>query len=283
MSNCRLMFHNMWNCDQNQPAWEEKGLDCSADHRLGIFCEKLFKEIDADIIGGQEVSAYMAKLLMLNNQKYGNPYAIIWGNYTPILYRTDKFELVDTEYLYYPETYDGFEGKFNDAGSKSCNLGVFRSKEDGALFVFATTHLWWMEDYDPNKKYSRLGSSTVRTIQLSMACELVKKYAQKYNCPAILGGDLNTEYATEAVQKALASGFNHAHDVATEYADDTNGWHHCGRDGYVPMVHKPFAQAIDHILVYNASADTVRRFDRYTPNYYDSLSDHSPVFVDVKF
>ena len=281
MSTIRLMSHNQWNCDNNQPAWEEKGLDCSAEYRLKRFMP-LFKEIAPDIIGGQEVSAYMAKLLKLYCQEAENPYAIIWGGYTPLLYKTDKFELVDTEYLYYPETYEGFEGKFNDAGSKSCNLGVFRCKQDGKLFIFATTHLWWMEEYDPKIKYSRVGSDRVRTIQLSMACDMIKKYAKKYNCPAILGGDLNTYYRSEAIQTALASGFDHAHDVATDYADDTNGWHHCGRDGFVPMVHKPFSEAIDHILVHNAPKDMVVRFDRYTPDYYVSLSDHSPVFVDIK-
>jgi hypothetical protein len=271
------MTHNIWNRDKNSPDWEEKGFDCSAEARVGGLL-RVWQETQPDVIGCQESSALMADLV-----KEGMPdYTLIWGRFTPILYRADKLELVDSEFLTYPEYIEGFEGKFNDAGSKSCNLGVFRCKEDGKLFIFATTHLWWMEEYDPKIKYSRVGSDRVRTIQLSMACDMIKKYAKKYNCPAILGGDLNTYYRSEAIQTALASGFDHAHDVATDYADDTNGWHHCGRDGFVPMVHKPFSEAIDHILVHNAPNDLVVRFDRYTPDYYVSLSDHSPVFVDIK-
>ena len=38
---------------------------------------------------------------------------------------------------------------------------------------------------------------------------------------------------------------------------------------------------IDHILIKFAPVDFVRRFERYTPDYYLPLSDHSPVFADV--
>ena len=43
----------------------------------------------------------------------------------------------------------------------------------------------------------------------------------------------------------------------------------------------PFKEAIDHILVKFAPEGFVRRFERYTPDYYLPLSDHSPAFADV--
>ena len=76
-------------------------------------------------------------------QDEGVNYTLIWGRFTPILYRPDKFELLDSEFGAYPEHMDGYEGIFNDVRSKSFNIGVFREKESGNVFVFATTHLWW--------------------------------------------------------------------------------------------------------------------------------------------
>ena len=40
--------------------------------------------------------------------------------------------------------------------------------------------------------------------------------------------------------------------------------------------------AIDHILVTGAEDGFVRRFERFSPDYYFPLSDHSPAFVDVE-
>ena len=41
------------------------------------------------------------------------------------------------------------------------------------------------------------------------------------------------------------------------------------------------ADAIDHILVKGMPEGAVKRFDRYTPEYYLLLSDHAPVYIDV--
>ena len=138
----RIMTHNVWNKDFNAPDWKEKGEDCSAPARVwGLL--RVYRETMPDIIGGQEFSALMADLVKQGFENENQDYALIWGRFTPILYRTDKFELIDSAFGTYPEKMEGFEGSFNDAKSKSWNLGVFRIKESGKCFIFATTHLWW--------------------------------------------------------------------------------------------------------------------------------------------
>ena len=90
MSTIRLMTHNIWNRDKNSPAWEEKGFDCSAEARVGGLL-RVWQETQPDVIGCQEASALMADLV-----KEGMPgYTLIWSRFTPILYRTDKLELVE--------------------------------------------------------------------------------------------------------------------------------------------------------------------------------------------
>ena len=283
MATLRLMSQNQWNYTPNAPAWEEKGLNCSAEVRMRGHV-RVFKELMPDICGGQEVNKDMQQFFKFYCMEEGLPYTQIWGNYTPLIYRADKLELLDTEYSLYPVTVEGYTGKFNDALSKSLNLGVFRNKESGKVFLFATTHLWWMQGKYPDRPNYREGSDHVRALQIREAVERIEAYRAKYdNCPAIFVGDMNTGYHSEAIQFALTEGaYKHAHDVATEYRHEGRGYHSCGPTGFGPWQEAPFETAIDHILVKGLDGNAVKRFERYTPEYYLTLSDHAPVYIDVE-
>ena len=281
MSKLRLMSQNQWNCVNNNEFWAERGEDCSAEVRMKGHV-RILKELLPDIVGGQEVNAQMQKYLKYYCMDENLPYTQIWGSFTPLIYRADKLELLDSDFLLYPETVDGYEGCFNDVRSKSCNLGVFRNKESGKVFVFATTHLWWKSS-DPNAGHYQHGSDEVRAMQIASAIEMIEKYQRKYDgCPVFLVGDLNAVYEAKAVQYALQEkGFSHAHDIAA-YANEENGYNGCGPRKIGVWDHKPFKTAIDHILVRDLPAGAIERFDRYTPDYYLLLSDHAPIYVDVE-
>lgn len=285
MSKLRFMSQNQWNVITNFPEWEEQGLDASAKNRMKGHV-RVFQELMPDIIGGQEVNMEMQKYLKFCCMDAGLPYTQIYGHYTPIIYRADKLILLDTEYILYPEYVEGYDGIFNDDASKACNLGVFQDKQSGDIFIFATTHLWWKNGNDPAHKWYQAGSDQVRTMQIKLAKQLIEKYQEKYNnCPAILAGDLNAVYHSEAIQYAITEGnFQHAHDVAVEYAHEGEGYNLIDLHGPGKVWEKgTFYQAIDHILIKDMPQGSVRRFDRYTPDYYLALSDHAPVFVDIEF
>ena len=279
MGNLRLMSHNIWNCDNNLPAWQAKGEDCSAQARMPGMV-RVYRETGPDIIGLQEVSLLQADLLLRGLLDDGQRYAMLWGKFTPVIYRQDRLELVESEFYTYPEEMDGWDGEFNDVKSKSCSIAVFRDKQDGKLLVFATTHLWWKNN-DPKAKNYQAGSDEARVYQLNMTMDRLEAYHEKYGCPVVLVGDLNSKYNSPVIQNALAREFEHAHNIAVEFADEDWGYHYCFGDGYKPYEPAPFEKAIDHILVKYAPAGFVRRFERYTPEYYMPLSDHSPVFADV--
>lgn len=275
------MSQNQWNCTPNHPWWEEHGLDCSAECRMKGHV-RVLSELMPDVLGGQEVNMEMQKHLLWGCLESSLPYTQIYGNYTPIVYRADKLELLASEYIMYPEYGYRYEGKFNDSRSKTCNLGVFKVKEDGKVFIFATTHLWW-KDGDPESKNYQEGSDEVRAVQMKMACDLVDKYIAKYGCPAFLVGDMNASYNSPAIDYALTEGgFEHCHNVATDFIHEGVGYHNCGPNSCGEWWDKPFEEAIDHILVKGAPDGCVKRFDRYTPEYYLLLSDHAPVYVDVE-
>lgn len=276
MAKLRLMTHNQWKCDKNLPAWEEKGFDCSASVRVRGFIH-VYKDTMPDIIGCQEVSFVMADKLIRYAAQEGLRYALLWGRDTPIVYRQDKFELVDSDFSLFPDEFPGHEGIFNNHQTKSWTLGVFRIKENGKLLIYASTHLWYKNEKEQPH------SDEARKYQLNIVMEKVAQYREKYHCPAIIVGDLNANYNSPAVQHALSSGYVHAHDVAVEYADEAMGYHYCFGDGFKTEYRTdPFTSAIDHILVIGSDEGFVRRFERFSPDYYFPLSDHSPAFADVE-
>lgn len=280
----RLMTHNVWNRDENLPAWEEMGKDCSANARVGGLVQ-VYLDTQPDIIGGQEVSSLMADLLKEHCHSAGLEYTLIWGRFTPILYRAEKIELLDSEFGTYPEMMEGYAGSFNDVKSKAWNLGVFREKASGKVFVFATTHLWWKKEgsselgriYQPH-------SDKARELQIAILADKIEQYRKKYSCPVVLVGDLNTGYCSKAVEYLLGKGYRHAYHIATEYAEESVGYHACTNTGYEKAYSKaPFENAIDHIYLLGEQSGAVKRFERYSPEYYLPISDHSAAYIDIKF
>lgn len=276
----RIMSNNQWKNDENTPYWEERGLDCSAAVREKGFAE-IYRRFAPDIIGLQEVSALMVDYLMRNLQELGLPFALVWGRDTPILYRRDKLELVDSDFLVYPRSVPGLDGEYNNNDTKSYAVAVFRSKENGKLLGLMSTHLWWKSD-DPSVPHYQAGSGLARAYQIGIAIDRLNALSADYPIPQIILGDFNTPYASDPIDMAFSKGFVHAHDVAVEYRAESNGWHPCGPTILGPYNPSSFDKAIDHILVRNAPEGFVRRFEREMPDDYLVLSDHAPVWIDVE-
>lgn len=274
MAKLRIMSNNIWWCDKNTEAWGAQGLDCSAGNRApGLL--RMYQETQPDIIGLQECSSVMAHQLMTLFAENDAPYALLWGRNTPIIYRRDVFELIDSEVHVYPEQIPGLEGSFNDRKTKSCCISVLRLKESGKLIIFATTHLWYKTDS------KQPGSEKAKAWQLSQLLDRLDVFQAQYDCPAVVVGDFNTWPTGIAVRTATERGFTHAHDIAIEHADDTSGMHYCYSDGYNNIIREGgFAHSIDHILIRGVLP--VSRFERYCPDYYLPLSDHSPAWIDTE-
>ena len=132
-----------------------------------------------------------------------------------------------------------------------------------------------------NWKHYQIGSDEARIYQLGLLMDKADEFIAKYNCPAILVGDMNTYKTSKCIQGAYARGFKDAFTLAVEYADDGHGHHVCGEQGYGPYTPASHEKALDHILVKNAPEGFVRRFDRLKDEYYMPLSDHLPVYIDV--
>lgn len=275
----RIMSNNQWRCDENKPWWQARGLDCSAETRERGFV-RFYLETAPDILALQEVSPLMLEKLLVFAQEAGLDYAAVWGRDTPILYRRGLFELVDSSFLIYPETVPGFDGSFNNSNTKSFCAAVFRHKAAGRLLTVMSTHLWWKSS-DPSDKNHQPHSDEARAAQMTLAIDELDRLRGEYTAPQLLLGDLNAVYGSMAVKAAFDRDFEHAHDIARGYRDETNGMHPCGPEVLGPYEVRGFDASIDHILARGLQGAYVERFERRMPEYYLPLSDHAPVWIDL--
>ena len=272
----RLMSNNLWWCDLNHDAWAEMGENCSNASRAPGFA-RLYGEVMPHVIGFQECSGRMGHTLMMHISQAGLPYAMLWGKDTPIAYRKDLFELVDSWFYLYPEEIPGLEGAFNNLNTKSYSIALLRLKETGQLLLFATTHLWYKSDA------ACPGSEDAKAWQVERLVDKLDELQGQYDCPAVVVGDFNTWPAAKAIRAAKARGFAHAHDVATEFADETCGHHFCCDKGFDTQVSEGgFEKSLDHILVRGVKEGAVCRYERSYADYYMPLSDHFPLWIDME-
>lgn len=282
-----LMSNNQWKCDKNREAWLERGEDCSAEARVGGLV-RAYTEIMPDVLGLQEVSVHMAGLMMAHMSRIALPdggearYAYISGGDTPIVYRSDKYKLLESGFYLYDEHIDGFEGSFNNGETKSYCFGVFEAREGGQRFALMTTHLWWKSS-NPEAKNYQAHSNEARAHQIGLASAKMDEIHAKYGCPCVLMGDFNASMNSLCLERAQAEGWVEVHDICSGDCDETRGHHPCSPAGYARGDAGQFSQAIDHIMLKNAPGAVVNSFRRLTDEWFDPISDHYPLYIDVKW
>lgn len=282
-----LLSNNQWKNDYNRPAWEERGEDCSAEVRVeGLV--RAYKQILPDMIGLQEVSVHMADLMMDRMRTFQDEhgetvhYEYLSGGDTPIVFRSDRFLLMESGFLRYPKEIPGLTGEYNNAWTKSYTYGVFQCIETGKMLIFMSTHLWWMSS-DPQAKHYMPASNQARAWQLRLASRTVQELVEKYQCPAVIVGDFNAGMGSLCLDAAAELGWKELHDLAADDAerDNTRGHHPCGPEGWTRNEAGVFAQSIDHMMLLNGEGVRVHTFRRLTDTWYDPISDHYPLYSEI--
>ena len=253
MAKIRIASMNVWNCLGNFPEWEERGLDCSAAVRVPGLA-RVVEEILPDVLGGQEVNRDMQTQFGYAFHDAGLPYTMIWGNFTPIFYRSDRLELIDASFICYPEHMEGYEANFNDWRSRTCTAAAFREKESGKCFAVGTTHLWY------RREIIVPGSDEARRRQIGIAMDRLEAFsAACEGCPAFLVGDMNARRDAPAMRYATEERtWQHAYDIAAEYRCENMGYNGCGPKGPGTWAEGGAETAIDHILTKNLPCGALR-------------------------
>ncbi len=163
--------------------------DGSADafkiERLQYFKETV-KQYKPDIIIVQELASDWRKLTgMINHilpeigyrevqNKGGNQ------NNTPIYYRADRLRPIESEWEIYTLE--------NDWNTKSYTVAVFEDIETGESFGAFSTHFMWTVTGDKKPYYAGIREQNAKELS-----EAVLRFSNKYRCPMVGGGDLNSD------------------------------------------------------------------------------------------
>ncbi len=179
------------------------------------------------------------------------------GESTAIMYRADKYELVDWGTFWLSETPDKVSAGWDAKHNRTCTWVILENRETGEKYAHVNTHL------------DHIGAQA-RVKGLA----LVLEKAESFDMPVVLTGDFNFPKGSELYKQLTARGFTDVAAVAG-YADSG-----CTHHGYKGTVE---GNPIDFILV-NDEISQVKSYNIMREKYDDRyVSDHYPIYADMIF
>ena len=223
----------------------------------------LFRSHDLDIIGTQEGFLHQLQdICELPEYVYfgaGRDDGLSAGEHSAILYKKDRFEVLESGNFWLSETPD-IPGKGWDATccNRICSWAKFKEKKSGKDFYFFSVH------FDHQGQVARLESGKLMVKKMQ---EIVK------NAPVICVGDFNSTPETEQIQ------------LLSNYLNDSRKITQLPPYGPEGTFNRRFGNPvgegrIDYIFV--STGIQVLRYASVTDNngrYYPS--DHLPVITDI--
>ncbi len=230
------------------------------ERRVEIFFAGL-DYYNPDVVGLQEFCmSWYAQLSNYQNVgqweilKFKNPILTNENVLSTIMFRKDKFTLVDSGMTYY--------SVYANNRCRCISWAVLKDKTTGKEFCFVSTH--WEGTADVEKGWQQVAELT----------NFVNEKAKKY--PVFTTGDFNRNEWTDEI-KALLSDTN---SVDCKYAaknrvNNIGSWHEWGCD-------TPSSGSGDHITA-TAPHANVLKFETLMYNEQIWASDHAWVMADIQF
>lgn len=177
------------------------------------------------------------------------------GEATAIMYRKDKYNLIDSGTFWLSETPDKVSIGWDAKHHRTCTWVILENKETHEQYVHLNTHLDHMGEL-------------ARTNGLA----LVLKKAESYDLPVVVTGDFNFEKSDPLYTQLISGNLKDTQDMAEiTMSGKTYHAYNGGEDG----------EPIDFICV-NEKITSVKEYrivrDIYGNTY---LSDHYPIFADI--
>lgn len=228
------------------------------------------REKQFDVLGMQEVLDHQLKALLTCLPGYasvgvGRDDGKIQGEYAPILYRTDKYDLLDSNTFWLCENPDSV-GKlgWDAVCTRIATWAKLKDKATGKEFLMVNTH------------FDHVGTEARRNSALLIISK-IKEIAG--DLPSILTGDFNVSEEWEAYKTITTNEF--VFKDAWKIAGRTSGVNYTFHDfGRQPEAER---EKIDFIFV--TPQVKVRDAEVVLSALTDStyLSDHNPHFADIEF
>ncbi len=258
----RFVTFNIWGDYFGNPPNERDAREAS-----------ILENLNPDFIALQEMTAnFWASRLMgdLTNkfEAIGRKMGDKGGSsFTPILFRKDRFTLLEKgSILFHPEL----------DKSKGAVWVAVKDVNTGERIVAFSTHFWWRTDGEGDD-YIRLENAQRLHAELSAA-------AERHAAAIVGGGDLNAGPATSAIAELNRLGWRSGQDTAPG-KDTRPSWHGNpvrGPDGAyhgTPLAKAAKTLRLDHVF-YDPARTQPYEFRVATGGHVEDLSDHYPLVFD---
>lgn len=231
--------------------------------RHHIVVEEILK-LDPDICGLQEVTSGWRNEII---KRLGDKYTFIGeirdnlpdGEYSPIIFKSDKYTLLDSGTFWISETPDVMSTSWDSACFRVCTYVKLRDNETGKVFAHLNTHL------DHAGKEARKNGA-------KLISDFIKDNYS--DIPVILTGDFNSSIFSGAYRGIIKSGMKDARFNAEN--SEHYGTYHDAKPILQPFYTIDFIFASSMVNIKTYKTVTVGIESRF-------VSDHFPVYADVTF
>lgn len=231
---------------------------------------RVLEEVKPDVIGVQEMSSDWHTVLDAN---LGSEYVVLHPdidvfnkNKTPLIYNSDKLELIESEYVALKEG--------DENGSRAITWGLFAVRATGRYILVTNTHFNLVKEDQESKSLEIMNSQADQLIS-----KIEELYA-RYNCTVVACGDyncmesgevpdafgkVNGQYAASSIYDKLAGALadvKYAEGIETVCADENVA----------------AAPSWDHIFV--KGNGIARKFCVLDGEVFENISDHYAIFAD---
>lgn len=215
-----------------------------------------------DVLGLQEMCSdwYNEINKQKSNYKFISPLKTAFPQkMTAILYNSDTIELIDSGSITFSDCWN-FK-------SRRAVWGVFRHKTINKIFTVVNTHLSFLEELEEENFFTQ-------TCQVNELYSITQSLELQYPYPIFVIGDFNTKRRVSYQKSVINSGsYGILNSLYTDSEDIAKN-KFCGENFNFNNT------LIDHIFI--KGDVTVKNLSLLSQNCFSSLSDHYPLFADIK-
>ena len=215
-----------------------------------------------DVLGLQEMCSdwYNEINKQKSNYKFISPLKTAFPQkMTAILYNSDTIELIDSGSITFSDCWN-FK-------SRRAVWGVFRHKTINKIFTVINTHLSFLEELEEENFFTQ-------TCQVNELYSVTQFLELQYPYPIFVIGDFNTKRRVSYQKSVINSGsYGILNSLYTDSEDIAKN-KFCGENFNFNNT------LIDHIFI--KGDVTVKNLSLLSQNCFSSLSDHYPLFADIK-
>lgn len=177
------------------------------------------------------------------------------GEMSMILYKKDKYNLVESGTFWLSETPNEVSLGWDGACRRICTYAVLENKETGEKYAHVNTHL-----------------DHVGQLARENGVELVKQKALSFDIPTVVTGDFNTSKRSSLYYALINGGLCDTQDAAEDTMYGRTFHNYKGGEDGAP---------IDYILV-NDKVSKVKTYKIIRDKIDDKfVSDHYPIYSDI--